>query len=188
MWPFNQLIEAWTFARTKFPEPPPPSFSPPFVFDQLARKALVVALAELQKGCGEQGGNNLGPDVERYISPAKAPQNWCAGFSGWCYEEAARHLGVPLPFRRSLGAKALGKNVAAVGRKFTDPKDARPGDLIIFDRGTTGSWQGHVGLVEEVEVDLVHTVEGNSAPQVRRRIHRIGLPTARFSFFASIRR
>lgn len=183
---FAQLIEAFAFARAKFPEPAPDLNI--YTHDALTKKALEVAIEELNKGCGELGGNNRGPDVERYIAPAKAPQNWCAGFAGWCYQEAARRLGVPLPFKRSLGAKALGKNVAAVGRRFTKLDEARPGDLIIFDRGTTGSWMGHVGLVERVEVDLVHTVEGNSAPKVRRRTHRIADPTTRFSFFASLRK
>jgi hypothetical protein len=184
---WNHLIETWTFARTKFPAPELGAVDFPAA---LARKALEVAIEELDKGCGEAGGNNCGPDVERYIAPAKAPQNWCAGFSGWCYEEAARRLGVPLPFRRSLGAKALGKNVAAVGRKFVDPMEANPGDLIILDRGNTGSWQGHVGLVERVDMttNAIYTVEGNSAPKVRRRVRRTDVAQDRFAFFASLRK
>jgi hypothetical protein len=180
------LIEAWTFARTKFPvDDRRTAYSP----DALANKALEIALGELDRGCGESGGNNCGPDVERYIAPAKAPQNWCAGFVGWCYQEAARELGIALPFKRSLGAKALGKNVAAVGKRFSTPTEAKPGDLIIFDRGATGSWQGHVGMVEKVDelTWVVHTVEGNSAPIIRRRIHNVTASLERFSFFASIR-
>jgi hypothetical protein len=182
MWPFDHLLEAWTFARTKFPEPERGAYSP----DLLARKALEIAISQIGRG---EISNNEGPDIEKYIAPARTPQNWCAGFSGWCYEEAAAELGVKLPFKRSLGAKALGKNVAAVGRRFTDPYQAKPGDLIIFDRGTTGSWTGHVGLVEKVDelTGVVHTVEGNSAPVVRRRIHNIASAGDRFSFFASIR-
>lgn len=186
IWPFSHIAEAITFARTKFPEPDPkPTYSP----DLLAKKALEIAIDQMNKGCGEEGGNNIGPDVARYVSPATPPANWCAGFAGWCYEEAARQLGVPLPFKRSLGAKALGKNVAAVGRKFTDPKQAKPGDLIIFHRGATGSWMGHVGLFEKIDeaMGAICTVEGNSAPKVRRRMHRIESAQERFAFFASLR-
>ena len=195
IWPLDHLIEAWTFSRTKFPPagilPDDRSSAP--TADDLARKALEIAISELKRGAGEAGGNNMGPDVERYISPATAPQNWCAGFAGWCYQEAARQLAWPLPFRRSLGAKALGKAVATAGRSFTDPHEAQPGDLIIFDRGVAGSWQGHVGLVERIgtadsDRGAVYTVEGNSAPVVRRRTHRVDVASERFAFFASIRK
>lgn len=188
-----QFFDAWKVARTTYPVPIATVIPDP---DALARRALELAILDLEAGCGELGANNCGPDVERYVAPAKCPANWCAGSIGYWYERAANQLGIALPFKRSLGAKALGKNVAAVGRRFTDPREAKPGDLMIFDRGAKGSWMGHVAMVEHVEDHpeiggrgdpLVHTVEGNAGPKVQR-LHRGTLKAERFTFFASVRK
>jgi hypothetical protein len=163
--------------------------------DGLALAALEAAVELI--GQGEEGGDNRGPFVEMLINPAKPPQNWCAGFVGFCYQRAALRMGVPLPFARSLGAKRLGRNVGAAGRIFTDPALAKPGDLMVFDRGAKGSWMGHVAMVEQVinyTADSdgaplsshVATVEGNSGPKVMRRLRRADRD--RFAFFASVRR
>lgn len=159
---------------------------PAVIHDRLARAALEVAICHIGSG---EASNNCGPFVEMCVAPAKTPQNWCAGFAGFCYERAAARLGIPLPFRRSLGAKRLGENVAAVGRRFTDPAEAQPGDLMVFHRGAQGSWMGHVGLVEIVVGRIVGTVEGNCGPRVMRREHHADdFKRDRFAFFASIRR
>lgn len=91
-----------------------------------------------------------------------------------------------MPFERSIGAKKLGKNVAAIGRRFTDPAEAQPGDLMVFNRGAQGSWQGHVAIVESVSVIAARTIEGNSGPNVMRR-RRTTSEKERFVFFASVR-
>jgi hypothetical protein len=192
IWPFAQLIDALRVLRAErlFPAPPivPAVLASP---DALATAALAVAVSQI--GLGEAGGNNVGPDVARYIAPAKPPASWCAGFFGWCYEQAAVEIGMPLPFRRSLGAKALGRNVGAVGRVFQDSALARPGDAMVFHRGAQGSWMGHIAMIEKVVSvgvagSIVDTVEGNSGPKVMRRTRHTTDPADRFAFFASIRR
>jgi hypothetical protein len=202
-WPFAHLLEAWRIARADrlFPtvvpvaalvarmaDQPEPYFNevPAVVHDKLATIALTYAVSCI--GQGETEGNNRGPFIRDVCHPAKDGNNWCAAFAGYCYDGAAQQLRIDLPFARSLGAKRLGANVAAVGRKFTDPAEARPGDLMVFHRGAQGSWMGHVGLVEEVRVGYVATIEGNSAPKVMRRMRRIGEERDRFNFFASLRR
>jgi hypothetical protein len=161
--------------------------------DTLASAALDAALELI--GQGEEGGNNQGAFVAMLLEPAKPPANWCAAFAGFCYQRAAARLGIALPFRRSLGAKRLGKNVGAVGRIFTDPALARPGDLMVFDRGTKGSWMGHVAMVERAcDHDehgghaWVDVIEGNSGPRVRRSTRYPTSAAERFAFFASLRR
>jgi hypothetical protein len=47
-----------------------------------------------------------------------------------------------------------------------------PGDIIFFDWGGDGS-SDHVGIVEYVEGDYVHTVEGNTSDSCARRSYRI---------------
>jgi CHAP domain len=154
--------------------------------DELALHALEVAITQI--GCGEAGGNNCGPDVARYVAPARCPANWCGGFAGWCYEEAGRRLGMDIPFQRSLGAKKLGRNVAAVGRHFADPREARPGDLMVFHRGAQGSWQGHVAMIARADFNSskIATIEGNAGPKVARMTRSVDRD--RFAFFASLRR
>jgi hypothetical protein len=190
-WPFDQLLDAWRTVRAdrlfEPGEPPARAWAGGGDLEALPAKALGLAIAQI--GCGEAGGNNCGPDVERFIAPAKAPQNWCAAFVGWCYEQTAQELGVALPFKRSLGAKRLGENIAALGRKFTDPAEAKPGDVMVFDRGAKGSWMGHIAMVEKVDPDapfVVHTVEGNHGPKVIRLIRTPGAD--RFAWFGSLRR
>jgi hypothetical protein len=151
--------------------------------DQLARRALEIAVGEL--GRGESNGNNRGPDVARYLAPATPPANWCAGFAGYCYQRAAGELAIALPFSRSLGAKRIGRNVAAAGRQLTSWRDAQPGDLLVWHRGASGSWLGHVGLLERIAGDVAHTIEGNSGPRVMRRAHYPD--RERLAFAASIR-
>lgn len=192
IWPLNRLLETWAVYTTKFPQLSATSRAKSTLRltpsrDQLAKEALRIMIGEI--GRGESGGNNLGPDVARYVFPAKPPQNWCAGVIGYCYEVAAFGLGIELPFKRSLGAKALGRNVAAYGRRFMDPREAQPGDLMIFSRGMKGSWHGHVAMVEsQYGGGLINTIEGNSGPKVMRLVRAANADQARFAFFASVRK
>lgn len=199
---FANLLEAWRVARADrlFPsvhptatlvasmaDSPDPYFNevPAVVHDKLCHAALEAALELV--GQGEEGGNNRGPFVAMCVEPARVPQNWCGGFVGFCYQRASARMGIPLPFARSLGAKRLGENIARVGRKFTDPAEARPGDAMVFHRGAQGSWMGHIAMVERVAHDgTVHTVEGNCGPKVLRRMRFVDRD--RFAFFASLRR
>mgnify|MGYP003153781975 FL=1 len=136
----------------------------------LGLAALEVAIEEI--GLGEEGGNNSGPHVAKYkLQEDDGPDDdgaWCAAFISWCIEEACRRLGVEMPFKRSQGAKRLFKNAGNAGSFTSTP---RPGDLICWDRGTPGSWQGHIGIVEKIDGSIVHTVEGNVGryPSVVRR-------------------
>lgn len=191
---WRNIIEAITVARTRFPPVLVAGFDVtagaavvardhPGVMDRLAR--LTYEIAEDQIGCGEAGGNNMGPDVARYIAPARCPANWCGGGTGWCFQEAAGRLAIPLPFKRSLGAKALGRNIGAVGRIFSDPTEVLPGDVAVWHRGPNGSWQGHIEPCGRFDGRL-HTVAFNSGPKVRRVAR--AWPSPRFAFFASLRR
>jgi hypothetical protein len=140
---------------------------------ELGLETLEIAVAEL--GNGEVGGNNSGPHVARYkgIEDDGDPDNdgaWCASFISWCISEAAEELNVKLPLKTSHGAKRLYKNAVSGGGLVV----ARPqaGDLVCWDRGRPGSWQGHIGIVERVEGDVMYTVEGNVGryPSVVRRM------------------
>ncbi len=130
-----------------------------------ARGALQAALAEMAAGHGEEGGNNMGPHVARYLNGILAPPaDWCAGFVSWCFKNS----GQPMPYPYSLGARDVLKKLRDRGFGIA-PGDAdppQPGDVIVWWRGSPGGWQGHVGLVHSYADGIVRTVEGNKTPKV----------------------
>ena len=128
---------------------------------RLGIATLAVAIQEI--GNGETDGNNSGPHVARYkgIADDGDPDDdgaWCASFLSYCASVGADNLGIDLPFKKSGGAKRLYKLIGKAGSFVTTP---RPGDVVCWDRGNPGSWQGHIGIVEKVENGILHTVEGN---------------------------
>lgn len=156
----------------------------------LTIQGMVVRVAMEELGKGESEANNKGPDIRKYAAPNPDGGEWCAYFAGWCWEEACRRAGVPMPFSRSPGAKRIVKNMGSVGRMFTDPFKAKPGDLLAWHRGLPGSWSGHVGIVINVKPGgIVDTIEGNTGAypsKVRKLTHDVR--KERFFSFASIDR
>lgn len=167
-----------------------------------AIRGHVVRVAKANLGYGETGANNSG----RFIKAlgGREGEEWCALFAGYCYRRAYKALiddnsevaNTPsYCYRRpgvlEVGAKALVKNLGKVGITFRDPLQAKPGDLICWNRRTGAlSWQGHVGVVEMVSVGgIVHTIEGNVGKFpaiVRRLLHDVGRES-NFYAFAGLR-
>lgn len=151
----------------------------------LGLMALEMAIKEL--GNGELGGNNSGEHIARYkgIPDDGDPDDdgaWCASFVSYCCRSAADYLGVDLPFKTSHGAKALYKYIKEVGTQVTIPA---AGDIICWDRGKPGSWQGHIGIVEGYEFGVVSTVEGNVGrfpSHVKRLTHDLDRETRLIGF------
>jgi len=155
------------------------------VSSALGLKALEIATKEL--GNGEIGGNNSGPHIARYkgIPDDGNPDDdgaWCASFVSYCCKLAADELNVKLPFKTSHGAKGLYKRISKAGSKATYPM---PGDVVCWDRGAPGSWQGHIGFVEKYEHGRIYTIEGNSGrfpSVVKRRNHDLNTETRLIGF------
>ncbi len=142
------------------------------IASSLGQMALSVAIGEI--GNGEEGGNNSGPHVARYHGIADDGDDdddgaWCASFVSYCCTTAADSLDITLPFSTSSGAKALYKKIGKAGSFVSTPL---PGDVVCWDRGKPGSWQGHIGFVEKLESGILYTIEGNVGrfPSV---VHRI---------------
>jgi hypothetical protein len=123
------------------------------------RAALAAALAEMRAGAREQGGNNRGPWVEKYLNGmVDPPANWCAGFVSWCYAQAP----VGLPFTYSLGARHIGRQFADRGWAYEPgTRTPAPGDIVVWSRGDARGWTGHIGLVHHVAHGILYTIEGN---------------------------
>lgn len=134
--------------------------------NHVADMIVRVALEELKAGAREIGGNNQGPWVEKYHRNDKASQYewaWCAAFTSWCVAEACKRLEYPMPFNYTGGAQNIYKQFDAKGWTYdaSDANPPQPGDIVVWWRGTTRTWKGHVGIVWDFKDGVVHVIEGN---------------------------
>lgn len=99
------------------------------------------------------------PKVIQYFKDAGHPEvstdatAWCAAFVGAMLARS--------------GVKPTGKLNARSYLDWgvpVDRKDAKPGDVVIFERGT--GWQGHVGFFVKDEGALIKTLGGNQSDAV----------------------
>jgi len=162
----------------------------PVISDESSALGIAtLAIAIESIGKGEVGGNNSGEFVEmlhgkKFDGNDDDDGSWCASFISWCVEGACSELDVDMPFKRSGGAKRLFKNAGNAG-SFVDVPAA--GDLVCWDRGRPGSWQGHIGVVERYESGVLYTVEGNVGrfpSKVRRFRHDLDRSRSRIEGFA----
>ena len=112
---------------------------------------LIVKNAKLEIGNGEIGGNNKGIYVKRYNRSLEA--SWCAGFVSYIMDISNKDI-----LEYSVSAKAI-YNEAKKENRLTDSPKA--GDLIVFWRGSKTSWKGHIGIIEKVDNNRLHVIEGN---------------------------
>ncbi len=125
---------------------------------KLALRALEIARSEI--GTREVTTNWGSPkdpsDVDDFLKSVGItfPAPWCMAFVYWCFEQAAKELGVPNPVPRTGG----------VAKCWSDAKDKRvlmpqKGDLFVMlnPNGT-----GHIGFVDNVPGLTFSTIEGNT--------------------------
>jgi hypothetical protein len=95
---------------------------------------------------------------------------WCAIFVSWVAEQCGFiEAGViPMFSSTSAGMQWFQSRGQWQPRGFMPS----PGDLIFFDWTGSGT-PDHVGIVERVEGNTIHTIEGNSSDMVRRRTHQL---------------
>lgn len=123
----------------------------------LQQKALQVATTQLGQH-EEPKGSNWGPRVKEYLLSVglRSPNPWCMAFVYWCFDKAAKELGVKNPLSKTGGVLNQWQLCNAKLGVKTNPI---PGDVFIM-RFSGG--RGHTGIVEKVENGLVYTIEGNS--------------------------
>lgn len=131
----------------------------------LAQLALQTAISQL--GVSEQPvGSNSGPMVNEYLrsvglNPGYA---WCQAFVYWCYKQAAEQRKENNPVIKIAGVLGCW-NRTATEFKITkeealkSPTQLKPGDQFVlnFGKGT-----GHTGIIESIDGQQIHTIEGNS--------------------------
>jgi hypothetical protein len=146
--------------------------SPAEVEDKLLAKVLEVAANEI--GVREEPpGSNKGKRVQQYqrlvgIDPGEP---WCVAFVYFCFETAADALNVKNPmeeedcktgsvldlWNRARGAKHV--STLTHDDALDDPSKVKPGAVFII---STGSGNGHTGLVVRVTGNRLETIEGNT--------------------------
>lgn len=133
--------------------------------------AATLKVAASQVGVREKPmGSNSGPEVNKYLaSVGLGPGNaWCIAFVYWCFEQAAKELGVANPVVKTGGVLAHWNAAGERGipRIKTDqavnkPSLITPGMIFVIDTPPPGGG-GHAGLVEAVIGGKLTTIEGNS--------------------------
>jgi len=135
------------------------------------RAALKTAITELIKGAGEVGGNNRGPSVKKYLTPAGLSEGnaWCASFVSWCYLQASGGDKAAMPFAYCPGARGLLREFMDKGWDYAPNKgyEPVPGDIVVWWRVRLSGWLGHVGLVHQLKDGMLYTIEGNKSTKVQ---------------------
>lgn len=122
---------------------------------QLSDKAIEVAITQLDKQ-EDPRGSNWGEPVKTYLHSVGIdfPASWCMAFVYWCFNEASKQIGTVNPLLKTGGVLRAWNE--SLSHHVLMPQ---PGDIFIID---FGKGLGHTGIVETVEEDLIHTIEGNT--------------------------
>jgi hypothetical protein len=129
------------------------------------RTALAAAIGELRAGACEEGGNNCGPFVRKYLGgEAEEGSSWCAAFVSWCFAQSPG--GMPFPY--TVGARNMLEEFRRRGWASAPPMryEPRPGDIVVWWRERLEGWKGHVGLVHQLRDGMLYTIEGNRSTRV----------------------
>jgi hypothetical protein len=122
----------------------------------LQEKALEIAVTQI--GVEEAPEHkNTGKDVEKYLAAVGLGPgySWCMSFVYWCHLQAAEAMGRQNPMFRTGGVLEQWRQRKDKFRALTP----QPGDIFIMN---FGKGMGHTGIVEKVENDVIHTIEGNT--------------------------
>lgn len=115
----------------------------------------------------QNGGLNPKPrNVNLSANPSSGAYDWCAGF----ISVIAKRAGAIGTVGYEIAAERLGKHQHESRGSWLGRVRPKAGDLILFRWDGKGGWADHIGIVERVVGDTIHTIEGNtgSLRSVRR--------------------
>jgi len=133
-------------------------------YDDVRSLAVDVALIEVAKHVKEVGGQNRGPEIDKYLKSANASlekeYGWCGMFVYYCFSQAAKSLGKILPIRS--GQMWSGQKVKTWSLSNPD-KIVYTSPILRGDIYVMNSY--HVGMVVEDMTDssIMKTVDGNQS-------------------------
>ena len=138
-----------------------------FIGGNISLSGLALQSAISQLGQKEEPkGSNKGPMVNLYLKSVglNGGYAWCQAFVHWCYDQAAAVGKVANPVVKTGGVhdcwnkadKAFKKAKAEV---IAQHSVVVPGSqfILLFPNGN-----GHTGIVEKIENNVIYTIEGNS--------------------------
>jgi hypothetical protein len=152
------------FRKKEIMEPPPSPPLPP----TLDQKCLAL-IEEAKKyiGVTEQGGDNKGPDVERFqsvVDGVASGESWCLAFVQYCVRQVDTYLGCKNWMVPTEHVMRFWNMMPDESKIKGGP---RPGCLVIWQYYQDGQQtiNGHIGIVTKV-IDSVtfETIEGNTGP------------------------
>lgn len=128
-----------------------------------------LAFAVSQLGVHEQGGNNTGPEIDKYLASVGLYPGfaWCSAFVYYCFRQAIQQRPInlasgvdyfppPNPCPRTGSVLKLWK-LSDMAWRDSNPA---PGAIYILDHG---GGVGHAGIVETVDSGNVLTeISGNT--------------------------
>lgn len=135
----------------------------------MGRSALQFAIDELNAGAGEEGGNNKGPWVRKYLQPSGLPEgnSWCAAFISWCFLQAAGGDKRNMPFKYTAGARNIYNQLKQKALTYdANTIMPMPGDIVTWWRVSMSSGFGHIAIVHHYKDGFLYTLEGNKAANV----------------------
>lgn len=117
-------------------------------------KHIDIAISQIAK-CETPKGSNWGPDVQKYLTSVNIhiPASWCMAFVYWCCREA---YGLDNKLVQTGGCLPQWQRINPAYKFVNHPQ---AGDIFIMDHG---HGLGHTGIIERVEGNLLHTIEGNT--------------------------
>ncbi|MFN4249061.1 MAG: CHAP domain-containing protein [Flavipsychrobacter sp.] len=147
-------------------------------------KGLALQFAITQLGITETAKNSS-PQIDKYLKSVGLGPGyaWCQAFVFFCFQEAAKQLATANPLPKTAGVLACWNKTTPNSRitkseALQDPSLLQPGYQFIMD---FGKGLGHTGIIERIEGDVLHTIEGNSndagsreGTEVCRRTRKIG--------------
>lgn len=129
-------------------------------------KTTALQIAQTQVGQTEKPlGSNWGMPVQNYLASVgiNFPASWCMAFMYYCFDHAALQLGVTNPLFKTGGVLAQYNNrranLVAIDPLKPLQDQLLPGDIFIM-RMEGG--EGHTGIIENLNGDTIHTIEGNT--------------------------
>lgn len=141
---------------------PPVAAKPKTVYAKIDFMQELIRAAEKCIGAHEVGGNNKGPEVERFqkaVDGKAQGEPWCAAFVQFCVKEVEKNLKATVVVHPSEHCMTVWTRTPGVHR-YKSPK---PGFLVVWNY--EGSLNGHIGIVSKVIDEFtIETIEGNTSP------------------------
>jgi len=113
---------------------------------------------------GDKNYTKYARDYSGWVGVNFQAQAWCAMFLSWLFVQEYGLDGAKKVLCGNLWASCTACRDAFHVKGRFSTRDPQAGDLVIFKDSKGGP--AHIGLVTKVDNNIIHTIEGNTSPQV----------------------